>query len=184
MSRPHYPHTNPETGSPECLYANCGTVIPTDYYLCKKHYFRMQEGLIEPCPGNGCRRFKSISFDFCAVCSQHLEAESDPAWDAGDEGCSEFFTYLLVSEAGDWYAGHTRNLRHRMWMHQAGRCVSTREGAWSLAWFAVHPTRTSAADRELELKRLAATDVYGLLEIVFAFQDRISLVQPLTLRRP
>ena len=84
---------NPFTGVPECLYAGCGREIPSDHYLCKKHYFRLGEGLVEPCPGQQCGRCKSISYDFCAECSKVLEAESDPAWEAGDEGYDEFFAY-------------------------------------------------------------------------------------------
>ena len=181
MTRQHHPFTNPETGLPECLYAGCGREIPSDHYLCKKHYFRLGENLVEPCPGLGCKRFKSISYEFCADCAKALEAEHDPAWDAGDQGCSEFFAYLLVSPTGDWYPGHTRSLRSRVWMHQAGRCHTTQDGDYRLVWFEVHPAREAAAGRELELKRLVATDPYAVLELVFNFQDRIALVRPLGL---
>ena len=108
-----------------------------------------------------------------------MEAESEPSWDAGDEGCTEFFAYLLVNPDGDWYAGHTRNLRNRMWMHRMGRCHSTKGGDYQLAWFQVFPTRSEATARELELKRLVNTDPYALLDLVFAFQDNVALVQTL-----
>ena len=179
MTRQYNPHINPLTGLPECLYAGCGREIPGDHYLCKNHYFRLSEGFVELCPGLGCKRFKSISYDSCAECSKHLEPESDPAWDAGDEGCGEFDAYLLVSPNGDWYPGHTRSLRNRVWLHQVGRCHTTQGGDYRLVWFEVFATRVEAAARELEIKRLVLTDPYAVLDMVFAFQDRVALVRPL-----
>ena len=84
-----------------------------------------------------------------------------------------------MSPTGDWYPGHTRSLRNRVWMHQVGRCKTTQDGDYRLVWFDVFPTRAEAAARELELKRLAVTDPYAVLDLVFAFQDRIALVRPL-----
>ena len=175
MSR-HNPFINPTSGLPECLYAGCGREIPSDHYLCKKHYARLSEGSVGPCPGQGCKRFKSSEYDCCAECAKLLEPERDPAWDAGDAGWTEFYAYLLVSPTGDWYPGHTRSLRARVWMHQVGRCKTTQDGGYRLVWFEVFPTRAEAAARELELKRLAVTDPYAVLDLVFAFQDRIALV--------
>ena len=114
------PFINPLTGLLECLYAGCGREIPSDHYLCKTHYARLSEGSVGACPGQGCKRFKSSEYDCCAECAKHLEPESDPAWEAGDEGWSEFFAYLLVSPEGDWYPGHTRSLRIRLWLHEVG----------------------------------------------------------------
>ena len=126
------PFINPLTGLLECLYAGCGREIPSDHYLCKTHYFRLSEGSVGACPGQGCKRFKSISYDCCAECSKHLEPESDPAWEAGDEGWSEFFAYLLVSAEGDWYPGHTRSLRNRVWLHRSAGARPPR--AATTAW--------------------------------------------------
>ena len=170
MARQFNPHFNPLTGLPECLYAGCGREIPGDHYLCKRHYARLSEGTVEPCPGQGCKRFKSAEYDCCAECAKHLEPERDPAWDAGDAGWTEFYAYLLVSPTGDWYPGHTRSLRARVWMHQVGRCKATQDGGYRLVWFEVFTTRAEAAARELELKRLAVTDPYAVLDLVFAFQ--------------
>ena len=97
MARQYHPFINPTSGLPECLYAGCGREIPSDHYLCKTHYARLSEGSVGPCPGRGCKRFKSSEYDCCATCAKLLEPERDPAWDAGDVGCTEFFSYLLVS---------------------------------------------------------------------------------------
>lgn len=177
MTRQHYPFTNPATGLTECLYAGCGREIPSDHYLCKRHYFQLGEGLVEPCPGLNCSRFKSVNYDFCADCSKRLATEDEPQWEAADEACNEFYAYLLVNPDGDWYAGQTRNLRNRMWMHRMGRCHSTQDGDYRLVWFEVHPTREAATGRELELKRLVATDPYAVLDRIFRFQDNVAQMQ-------
>ena len=179
MTRQHHPFFNPATGLPECLYAGCGKEIPADHFLCKRHYFQLGEGLVEPCPGLSCTRFKSVSYDFCAVCSKHLAAEDEPQWAAGDEGCSEFFTYLLVSASGEWYAGHTRDLRVREWLHRHGGCQTTSGGDYRLAWFEAHPSRSAAADRELELKRQLCADRYAVIRMALEFQDNVALVRPM-----
>ena len=176
MTRQYHPFINPTTGEPECLYAGCGKVIPPDHYLCKRHYAQMSEGLVEPCPGLNCKRFKSVDFDCCVDCSKLLEPESEPHWAAGDEGCEEFYVYLLVNPAGEWYAGHTRDLRVRLWVHRHGGCQATAGGDYHLAWFEQHPSRASAAERELELKRRIDQDRYGIIRMALDFQERISLV--------
>ena len=179
MTRKHHPFINPNTGLPECQYAGCGREIPGDHYLCNRHYWKLGEGLVEPCPGLSCQRFKSISYDFCADCSKHLAAEDEPEWAARDEGCSEFYAYLLVSDTGEWYAGHARDLRVRLWRHRHGGCQSTKDGTYRLAWFQVFPTRAEAAERERNLKRLLAQDLQAVIAMVFGFQDNVALVQPM-----
>ena len=179
MARQYNPFTNPLTGLPECLYAGCGREIPSDHYLCRMHYGRLSEGLVGPCPGEGCKRFKSKEYAHCADCAPALAPESEPSWDAGDEEATEFFAYLLVSRDGQWYAGHTRNLRNRVWWHGTGGCKSTARGEYRLVWFDTFPTRAEAADREQDLKRLIVANSYAVLDLVFAVQERIALVQPL-----
>ena len=141
MTRHHNPHVNPETGEPECLYAGCGKEIPSDHFLCKRHYAQNSNGEVEPCPGEGCLRFKSVAYQLCADCAKHVAPESEPHWESGDEGCGEFYAYLLVNPAGEWYAGHTRDLRVRMWVHRYGGCQSTAGRNFHLAWFEQHPNR-------------------------------------------
>ena len=179
MSR-HNPFINPTSGLPECLYAGCGREIPSDHYLCKTHYARLSEGSVGPCPGQGCKRFKSSEYDCCADLRQAAWSRSAtrPGTPA-TRAAAEFFAYLLVSPTGDWYPGQTRSLRNRVWMHQVGRCKTTQDGGYRLVWFEVFTTRAEAAARELELKRLVVTDPYAVLDLVFAFQDRIALVRSL-----
>ena len=162
MTRQHHPFVNPNTGEPECLYAGCGKGIPPDHFLCKRHYALKSNGEVEPCPGEGCLRFKSVEYQLCADCAKHPEPESELHWDAGDDGCQEFYAYLLVNPAGEWYAGHTRSLRNRLWSHHVGKCQSTAGGDYRLAWFEMFLTREEAAAR--------------VLDMVFTFQARVALV--------
>ena len=177
MSR-YSAHINPLTGTPECLYAGCGREIPADHYLCRNHYAKLNDGLLEPCPGRDCDRFKSTEYALCADCATVGYAESEPSWEAGDEDAEQFFAYLMVSPAGDWYAGHTRSLRNRMWWHSKDQCRTTAGQDFQLVWFSTHDTRSEAAEREVELKRLIVTRPYAILDLVFEFQEVIALVQP------
>ena len=171
MTRQHHPFINPNTGEAECLYAGCGKVIPADHYLCKRHYAQMSDGAVEPCPGLNCRRFKSIEYDCCVDCSKLLEPESEPHWAAGDEGCGEFYVYLLVNPAGEWYAGHTRDLRVRLWRHRAGECKTTAGRGFRLSWFEVLRSRNEASRREQELKRMLLQDSQAVISMVLRFRD-------------
>ena len=105
--------------------------------------------------------------------------ESDPAWAPGDEGRTEFYAYLL-RQGGELYAGHTRDLRERLWEHRSGSCMATSPANAGepacLVWFQTFDTRAEAADRELELKQLLLRDRRAALAMVFRFQDAARLV--------
>ena len=181
MSREHHPHIN-ESGATECAYAGCGKEVPADYYLCRRHYKQHQEGQAGPCPTEGCRRFRSLDYERCADCAKAAAPEADPTWDAGDEGCATFYAYLLL-QGGRFYAGHTRDLRERLWEHrnddrQAASPEDVDEPA-VLVWFQEFSTRAAAAQRELELKQLVMRDRRAVLNLVFQFQDVVRLVTPL-----
>ena len=59
-----------------------------------------------------------------------------------------------------------------------GQCRATSSRDFQLVWFETHDTRADATERELEIKRLIMTRPYAILDLVFAFQDVIGLVQP------
>ena len=181
MNREFRPHIN-DAGVTECAYAGCGREVPPDYYLCRRHYKQHQEGTVGPCPSEGCRRFRSLEYEQCADCGRAAAPEADPAWDAGDQGCTSFHAYLLQQD-GRFYAGHTRDLRERLWEHRNGDCTSTSAGdvhePAQLVWFQEFTTRSAAADRELELKQLLLRDRRAVLSLVFRFQDGIRHVSPL-----
>ena len=109
-------------------------------------------------------------------------AGSDPAWAHGDEGRGTFYAYLLLQNGG-FYAGHSRDLRARLWEHRNGDCKATSPehvgDMAQLVWFQEFDTRAAAADRELELKRLVLRNRRAALALVFQFQDSVRLVSPL-----
>lgn len=181
MSREYHPYIN-AFGTTECSYAGCGKEIPADHYLCVRHYSKHQEGTAGPCPSEGCRRFRSLDYERCADCGRSAGPESDPAWTPGDEGRGAFYAYLLL-QGGQFYAGHTRDLRERLWEHRSGDCRATSpEFAGEparLVWFQEFATREVAANRELELKQLLLQDRRAALIMVFRFQDAACLVSPL-----
>ena len=181
MSREYHPHIN-ESGATECAYAGCGKDVPADHYLCIYHYSRHQAGKAGPCPSEGCRRFRSMDYERCADCGRAAAPESDPAWTPGDEGSGAFYAYLLL-QGGQFYAGHTRDLRERLWEHHSGDCRATSPRVDGdparLVWFQEFASREVAADRELELKQLVLRDRRAALTMVFRFQDAAWLVSPL-----
>ena len=183
MSREHNAHIN-ESGATECAYAGCGKEVPPDHYLCVRHYSKHQAGTVAPCPTEGCKRFRSLEYERCADCGKSAAPESDPAWAPGDEGRTEFYAYLL-RQGGELYAGHTRDLRERLWEHRSGICMATSPANAGepacLVWFQTFDTRAEAADRELELKQLLLRDRRAALAMVFRFQDGVAarLVSPL-----
>ena len=181
MSREYHPHIN-ESGATECAYAGCGTPIPADHYLCKRHYSKHQAGTAGPCPSEGCRRFRSLDYERCADCGRAAAPESEPEWAAGDASCDTFYAYLLLQD-GQFYSGHTRDFRERLWEHRNGDCKATSPADTGeparLVWFQEFATRAAAADRELQLKQLVLRDRRAVLSLVFRFQDAVRLVSPL-----
>ena len=185
MPREFNAHVN-DAGEYECLYAGCGRTIPADHYLCVRHYAKHQDGKIGPCPSEGCQRFRSLDYSQCADCGKAAAPESEPHWADGDEGAGPFYAYLLALSGGQLYAGHSRDLRARLWEHRNGGCKSTSapEGAppvepAALVYFQEFDTRADAADRELELKRLILRNRRATLRLILEFQDGARLVAPL-----
>ena len=65
-----------------------------------------------------------------------------------------FYVYILKSlKDGSYYVGSTSNLENRLKRHNEGRVISTKSKRfWKLVYSEEHPTRSSAAKRESELK--------------------------------
>ena len=181
MSREFNPHVG-DAGVPECAYAGCGREVPADHYLCLRHYKKHQDGLVEPCPSEGCQRFRSVDYERCADCGRAAAPEADPAWDPGDEGSDTFYAYLLL-QGGRFYAGHTRDCRERLWEHRNGDSMAPSPADVGepahLVWFQEFATRAEATERERELKQLVLRDRRAILVMVFRFQDAVRLVAPL-----
>ena len=63
-----------------------------------------------------------------------------------------FYTYLLESEKGDFYAGFTANLRKRIAEHNQGRNVSTKRRSWRCIYYEACTDEEDARRRERYFK--------------------------------
>ena len=68
-----------------------------------------------------------------------------------------FYTYILrSSKTGNYYKGHSANLKERLKQHNSGKTKSTKNGApWSLVYFEVFSLRLEAIAREKYFKTAA-----------------------------
>lgn len=178
-----------------CLFWNCSTPIPHNYFLCGIHYKGFQENKVDECPG--CNRAKDSQYDLCRDCynslpTQHYrngngngrvrsaaasykwyKKEYSPAWEKGDAAASEFFVYILKLEGGSFYAGQTRELRERLSEHRDGNTMSTAGKNPKLVWFAAFPSRDAATSMEVDLKKLIDTNPREIRRLVVRFRDFI-----------
>jgi len=71
-----------------------------------------------------------------------------------------FHTYILLSEkTGKYYIGSTGNLEDRLSRHSTGRSKATFSGRpWKLIWTEEFITRSSAYNREMEIKAWKSHD--------------------------
>ena len=65
-----------------------------------------------------------------------------------------YHVYILKSlKDGSYYVGSTNDLENRLKRHNEGRVASTKSKRfWKLLYSETHPTRSSAAKREIEIK--------------------------------
>lgn len=67
-----------------------------------------------------------------------------------------YFTYIIESsKSGKWYYGHTDNTERRLWEHNSGQNISTRnKGPWKMIFLWSFETELEAIRFELKLKKL------------------------------
>jgi len=182
-----------EKSSNVCGYFSCNRRIRGDRFLCAEHYKDWKDGLVDECPN--CGRFKNAEYKLCLDCAQgrlqpqwksatavsdqkeHYAPESSKAWTKGDKEAARFFVYILKLDDGNFYVGHTRELRERMSEHRDSKTVSTAGRHPSLQYFEILPSREAATAREAELKELARSNPRQIRRIIIGFQDLIRLVQ-------
>jgi len=64
-----------------------------------------------------------------------------------------YHVYILKSEAGRSYVGHTKHLHIRMVEHNSGKNKATKgKGPWRLVYQEEFETRSGAAQREMFFK--------------------------------
>jgi putative endonuclease len=67
-----------------------------------------------------------------------------------------YYFYVLRSRTtGRFYTGHTENLTRRIFQHNNNQTVSIKNrGPWELFYSEEYPTRSEAAQRERNVKRM------------------------------
>jgi predicted GIY-YIG superfamily endonuclease len=176
-----------------CRYFSCNRPIQGHRFLCAEHYRDWKSGLVDECPN--CGQFKNAEYKLCLNSAQEqpqprrksatavsdrkarYAPESSKAWIKGDKRTARFFVYILKLDGGDFYVGHTRELRERMSEHRDNTTVSTAGRHPSLRYFEILPSRETAASREAELKELARSNPRQIRRLIIGFQDLVRLVQ-------
>ena len=132
------PRTRPAPVAKICEFWSCQEEVRDDHFLCRDHYSQFQEDSIDKCPS--CGRYKDAQYETCLECNAKLQPRTtresrapyrthrdvDPAWEAGDAETETFFAYVLKLDAGEFYAGQTRDLRARLMEHRDGKVLTTR----------------------------------------------------------
>ena len=69
-----------------------------------------------------------------------------------------FWVYVLENPKGRYYIGQTDNLDRRLEEHRSEEKIGTKfthkNGPWELVWSEEHPDRSSAMQREKQIKRM------------------------------
>src|SRR3990172_3058844 len=182
-----------EKGPNVCGYWECDKRIRHHHFLCGEHYEDLVDGLIDQCPK--CHRFKDARYDLCLDCyyrrrvapwnppaaisppNRPNRLEHSDAWTKGDKGVDEFFVYILKLDNGDFYVGHTRELRERLSEHRDQKVVSTAGRNPKLQYFEVLSTREAAKEREAELKSVKDSNPRQIRRMIIAFHDLVREIQ-------
>jgi predicted GIY-YIG superfamily endonuclease len=176
------------TATKTCAYWSCQREVKGRNFLCSDHYEDYQEKLIDKCPN--CGRYKDQEYEFCLDCKNRLrialrpkvftngngkkarhKAEHSKAWEKADEGVGRFFVYVLKLDNGEFYIGHTRELRERLSEHRDGKTTSIAGRQFHLQYFEVLSTREAAELREVELKKLRDKNPRQIRRMIIGFQD-------------
>ena len=180
---------NQGTSKKTCQYWNCNINIRSNHFLCAEHYEDYLEYVIDKCPE--CGRYKDAGFDVCKDCygalkkgsvdkksDSPIRIEHSKAWEKGDQGVEKFFVYILKDEKGEFYSGHTRDLRIRYGYHTDGKVKSTSGRKQKLIYYETLSNRKSAELREVEIKKLINYNEYKIRKMIQDFQDAHQLIQP------
>ncbi|MFC1952618.1 GIY-YIG nuclease family protein [Chloroflexota bacterium] len=166
----------------QCQFWDCNKNIRANHFLCAEHYEDFEDYVIDKCPE--CGRYKDIGFDVCKECYSTLKKkspvkESKPqirvehskAWEKGDQGIEKFFVYILKNDIGEFYAGHTRDLRVRLGEHRDGKTKSTSGKNLALQYFETVNNRKAAELKEVEFKKLINSNERKVRKMIQDFQD-------------
>lgn len=78
---------------------------------------------------------------------------------------NKYYTYILKCSDGVLYTGYTVNLAQRVLHHNNGKGAKfTRgRGPVEVVYFEVHPSKSQAMTREIEIKRLSRIEKLKLI---------------------
>ena len=175
-----------------CQFWDCGIPVRPGHFLCYDHFLDLQDSGIDRCPG--CGQFKDVQYETCLPCRNRatdrpgarksirepkptIRRESSPAWEAGDSTAESFFTYILKLDGGKFYAGQTRDLRVRLSEYKDGKEPATRGRNPRLQWFVEVPSRKTATELEVEMKRLINSNERQVRTMIMKFQDYWRLME-------
>ncbi len=176
-----------------CGYWKCNRHIPPHNFLCAEHFDHLGDGLVDQCPR--CHRFKDEKWELCLDCRDGRPVapwnppaaipppnrphglEHSDAWKNGDREADEFFVYVLKLDNGDFYVGHTRELRERLSEHRDQKVSSTAGHNPKLQYFEVVSTREAAQSREAELKRVKDSNTRQIRRMIISFHDLVREIQ-------
>jgi len=175
------PYHNQKTNTKICQYWNCSKNIRANHFLCAEHYEDYEDYVIDRCPK--CGRYKDIEYDVCKDCYAapkksiakasypQVRVEHSKVWEKGDQGVEKFFVYILKNNTGEFYAGHTRDLRARLGEHRDGKTKSTSGKNLTLQYYEILNSRRAAEQREVEFKRLITSNERKVRIMIQEFQD-------------
>ena len=172
-----------------CAYVGCKTRIPPRHFLCSEHYEDWQDELINQCPK--CGRFKDAQYNLCSACYYHRptsrwtppvdllqqkrrpKIEHSKAWEKADKDRTRWFVYILKLDGGEFYVGHTGELRERLMEHLDGKTDTIKGLKWKLQYLEILAGRTAAELRESELKLIAKSNPRQIRRMIIEFKDLI-----------
>ena len=172
-----------------CAYVGCKTHISPPYNLCREHHEYLKDGLIDQCPK--CGRFKDAQYNLCSPCYYKrpvshwtppvgfLQQERPPkvehskAWEKADKDRTHWFVYILKLDNGEFYVGHTGELRERLMEHRDGKTQTTKGLKCKLRYFEILASRTAAEIRESELKPIAKSNPRQIYRMIIGFENLI-----------
>jgi predicted GIY-YIG superfamily endonuclease len=172
-----------------CGYWDCQRRIANDQFLCADHHQSWTDGIIDRCPN--CGRFKDIMYQQCQDCyfgrkvtpwqpsveianqEQSYRVDYSETWTDGYMQPERYFVYIIGFGEGDFYVGHTADIRKRLAEHREGKIFPTSGGITRLEYLEVAADEKAALLREAELKRLIEINPNQLRLMTSRFVERM-----------
>ncbi len=172
-----------------CGFWDCNNRIPDDDFLCVEHHEKWIEGFIDRCPK--CTRFKDIMYHLCLDCyfgrkvkpkklpdvvpepKKHYRIEYSETWTEGFMLPDKRFIYILESDDGVFYIGHTADIRREFPELRKQKTSSTVGRTARLHYLEVAANEGAAELREAELKRLLKTNPEQINAMILEFHHHM-----------